>query len=282
MAAPTNEVVGVNLLLKANSTLIGGQLDLSLEKTLNQQEVNDKSAGYWGGSIPGFSESSITADNAYTGSGGDHLLGENDNVKVTLEDQGGASTETVKGLQELTCTFDAELEEVQTFQSSDAKEYRVTGQSMELSMSGQYFDPNSTEGAGHDKIFSAEENDEYLTLTLTFGALSITGKIRPTDWTLNAPSDNETATFAPAFRHVDAISHSGTVDGGLDALVDAWFNRNTVSVLVEYNTGSVVTGATKFTGTAYASSIELSGTQGEPLNLNTDLQIDGKLTRGTQ
>jgi hypothetical protein len=282
MAAPTNEVVGVNLLLKANSTLIGGQTGLDLEKSFNLQEVNDKSAGFFGKSIPGFAESSITADNAYTGTGGDHLLGENDNVKVTLQDQGGTSTETVKGLQEMSCTLESDLTEVQTFQTTDAKEYRVTGQSLDLSLTAQYFDPNSSSGSGHEKIFKAEENDEYLTLTLTFGALSITGDIRPTDWTLSAPADNETATFEPTFRHEGVISHSGSVDGGLDAFVDAWFNRNTVSALLEYNTGSAVTGATSFDGSAYVSSLELSGTQGEPLDLNADLQIDGGLTRSTQ
>ena len=283
MAAPSNEVVGVNLLAKYGGTLIGGQTDLSLEKSVNLQEVEDKQSGFFGDSIPGFRETQISADNAYTGSGGDHLLGENDNVEVELTSQDGNTTEVVQGLQEMTCTLESDLVEVQTFQSADAKEYRVAGQSLDLSLSGQYFDPQATDGAGHDLILSAEEAGEILTLTLTFGALSISGDIRPEDWTLSAPAGNETATFDSTFRHEGAITHSGTVDGGLDAGIDAWFNRGTVSALVEYQEGgSAVSGATKYEGSAYVSTLELAGTQGEPLDLNFDLEVTGGLTRNTQ
>jgi uncharacterized ParB-like nuclease family protein len=283
MAAPANEIVGVNVLAKYNGTLLGGQTDLSLEKSVNLQEVEDKSAGFFGKSIPGFKETQVSLDNAYTGSGGEHLLGQNDNVEVELTSQDGSTTEVVQGLQEMTCTLESDLVEVQTLQSVDAKEYRVAGQSLDLSLSGQYFDPQATDGAGHDLILSAEENDELLTLALTFGALTISGDIRPSDWTLQAPAGNETATFDSTFRHEGAITRSGTVDGGLDAGIDAWFNRNTISLLVEYQEGgAAVTGATKYEGSAFVSSMELSGTQGEPLDLNYDLEVTGGLTRGTQ
>jgi hypothetical protein len=283
MAAPSNEIVGVNLLTKANGTLIGGQTDLTLEKTLNLQEVEDKSAGFFGKSIPGFKESSITADNAYTGSGGEHILGENDNVQVELTSQDGNTTEVVQGLQEMTCTLESDLTEVQTLQSVDAKEYRVAGQSLDLSLSGQYFDPAATDGAGHDLILSAEEADETLTLSLIFGALTISGDIRPEDWSLSAPAGNETATFDSTFRHEGVISRGGTIDAGLDAIISAWFNRNTVAALLEYQEGgAAVTGATKYEGDGFVSRLELSGTEGEPLDLNYDLQITGGLTRDTQ
>jgi len=283
MAAPANEIVGVNVLAKYNGTLLGGQTDLSLEKSVNLQEVEDKSAGFFGKSIPGFKETQVSLDNAYTGSGGEHLLGEDDNVEVELTSQDGSTTEVVQGLQEMTCTLESDLTEVQTLQSVDAKEYRVAGQSLDLSLSGQYFDPQATDGAGHDLILSAEENDELLTLALTFGALSIEGDIRPSDWTLQAPAGNETATFDSTFRHEGVINQNGSVDGGLDAGIDAWFNRNTISLLVEYQQGgAAVTGATKYEGNAFVSSMELSGTQGEPLDLNYDLEVTGGLTRGTQ
>jgi len=283
MAAPSNEVVGVNVLTKYGGTLVGGQTDLSLEKSVNLQEVEDKEAGFFGNSIPGFKESQISLDNAYTGTGGEHLLGKDDNVKVELTSEDGNTTETVQGLQEMTCTLESDLTEVQTFQSVDAKEYRVAGQSLDLSLSGQYFDPEATDGAGHDLILSAEESGEYLTLALTFGALTIEGDIRPEDWTLQAPAGNETATFDSNFRHEGVITHSGSIDGGLDAAIDAWFNRNTLSLLVEYQEGgSTVTGATKYESSAFVSTLELSGTQGEPLNLNQDLEVTGGLTRGTQ
>ncbi|WP_103021462.1 hypothetical protein [Salinibacter altiplanensis] len=283
MAAPETEIVGVNLLTKANGTLIGGQTDLTLDKTLNLQEVEDKNAGFFGKSIPGFEESSITADNAYTGDGGEHILGEDDNVEAQLTSQDGSATEVVQGLQELTCTLESELVEVQTFQSSGAKEYRVAGQSLDLSLSGQYFDPAATDGAGHDLILSAEEADEYLSLSLTFGALTISGDIRPEDWSLSAPAGNDTATFDSTFRHEGVINHNGTVDGGLDAVIDAWFNRNTVAALLEYQeVGTAVSGATKYEGDGFVSSLELSGTQGEPLDLNYELQVTGGLTRALQ
>lgn len=283
MAAPANEIVGVNVLAKYNGTLVGGQTDLNLEKSVNLQEVDDKSAGFFGKSIPGFKETQVSLDNAYTGSGGEHLLGEDDNVEVELTSQDGSTTEVVQGLQEMTCTLESDLTEVQTLQSVDAKEYRVAGQSLDLSLSGQYFDPQATDGAGHDLILSAEENDELLTLALTFGALSIEGDIRPSDWTLQAPAGNETATFDSTFRHEGVINQNGSVDGGLDAGIDAWFNRNTISLLVEYQQGgAAVTGATKYEGNAFVSSMELSGTQGEPLDLNYDLEVTGGLTRGTQ
>lgn len=283
MAAPTDQVPGVNILTKANGTLVGGQTDATLEVTSNLQEVEGKSAGFFNKSIAGFDEWTLSADNAHTGSGGDHVIGKNGNVKVDLTAEGGSTAETLQGLQELDLSLESDFEEVQTFQTASWKEFIVTGQTLDLSLTADYFDPAAANGAAHDLVLAAQENDELLQLSLTFGALTISGDIRPSDWSLSAPGDNSIATFEPSFRHEGAISHSGTVDGGLDAILDAYFNRNTVSNLLEYQEGgTAVTGATKYEGDGYVSSIELSGSQGEPLDFNYEIQGDGALTRATQ
>jgi len=73
------------------------------------------------------------------------------------------------------------------------------------------------------------------------------------------------------------------VDGGLDAALDAYFNRSTVTSLIEYQEdGTAVTGATKYEGDGFVSSIELSGTQGETLDFNYEIQGSGPLDRATQ
>ncbi|MCS4162714.1 hypothetical protein GGP94_003162 [Salinibacter ruber] len=283
MAAPTDQVPGVRLLTKTNGTLVGGQTDATLEVTSNLQEVEDKSAGFFNRSIPGFDEWSLSADNAHTGTGGEHVVGKNDSVVAELTAHGGSTAETVQGLQELDMSLEADLEEVQTFQTASWKEYRVTGQSLDLSLTADYFDPAAANGAAHDLVLAAQENGETLQLSLTFGALTISGDIRPSDWTLSAPGDNSIATFEPSFRHEGAITHSGSVDGGLDAALDAYFNRNTVTSLIEYQEdGTAVTGATKYEGDGFVSSIELSGTQGETLDFNYEIQGSGPLSRATQ
>jgi hypothetical protein len=281
MAAPETEIVGVNALVKANSTLIGGQLGAQLSFTAGLIEILDKQSGLWGESIPGRAEWDLSLDNAYTESDSSHEVGANDNAKVEIDYN--STTNVVPGLSDFSATLSAETTSVAGLDDPLYRYQRVTGLGMDLSLSGQYFDPASTAGAAYGQILDAQEAGDTIDVTITFGALSLTGTIRPSDWTLDLPSEQETATLDFDFRHEGAIRHSGSIDSGLDALIDAWFNRSKVTALIEYQEGgSKVDGATQYDGDTWVSEIDLEASEGEELSMSVDLVGDGPLNRATQ
>jgi len=284
MAAPETEIVGVNALVKTNDNLIGGQLGAQLSFTAGLIEILDKQSGLWGESIPGRAEWDLSLDNAYTESDSSHEVGANDNAKVEVTYD--STTNVVPGLSDFSATLSAETTSVAGLDDPLWRYQRVTGLGMDLSLSGQYFDPASTAGAAYGQILDAQEAGDTIDVTITFGAMALTGTMRPSDWTLDLPSEQETATLDFDFRHEGAIQHqhqSGGIDSGLDALIDAWFSRSKVTALIEYQEdGSKVDGATKYDGDAWVSEIGLEASEGEELSMSVDLVGDGPLNRATQ
>jgi hypothetical protein len=281
MAAPETEVIGVNCLVKAGGTLIGGQLGAQLSYTAGLLEILDKQSGLWGQSLPGRAEWDLSLDNAYTEGDGTHEVGANNVAKVEITYN--STTNVVPGLADFTATLSAEADSVSGLDDPLWRYQRITGLGMDLSMSGQYFDPASTAGAAYGQILDAQEAGDTIDVSITFGSLTLTGTIRPSDWTLDLPSEQETATLDMDFRHEGAITHSGTIDSGLDALIDAWFNRTKVAALIEYQEdGSKVDGATKWDGDTWVSEIALEASEGEELTMSVDLMGEGPLNRSTQ
>ena len=286
MAAPEDQIIGVNVILSADSNVIGGQTDATLQRNANAIDIQTKTAGFFGKSLNGPGEWSLSLDNAMTESDGSHVVGANNNAKldITYDPGSGSVTETVKDLQTLTMDLSAETAETSGLEDPLWNVYRVVSQALTIDLSGAYLDPQSTVGAAYGLLLDAQDANETVDYEFTFGGLVFTGTVTPGDWTLSAPSAGDNATFEMSLRHEGTQSApTGTIDSGLDALISKFFNRNTLAALVEYQENSTaVTGATSYTGDTLVTSLTLEASRSEVLSFNAELQGTDALSRTTQ
>lgn len=278
--APENAITGVGLLFKADDILVGGQESAQLSYTAGLIELLTKNAGFWGKTLNGEAEWNVTANNVHTEDDGTHKVGADGTVSLAITYN--STTETVPGLNELTATLSSELSPRGGLGDPLWRMLRVTGLGLQIETSGDWYDPNSTAGAAYGLILDAQEAGDTVDFELTFGALTFSGSLRPGDWTLDTAQRGDNASIDFSFQHDDEITRTGTIDAGLEALLMKWFDRGTVSALIEYQEdGSKVDGATEFTGAAFVETLTLSASRAEELRIEAALAGDGALTRQT-
>lgn len=261
-----------------------GETGAELSRTYGLLDALDKDAGFWGDQINGRGEWDLTLDVFHTESDGSHQAPANDNVK--LEITVGGTTYKAIGLEDLTATFTSELDERAGLEDPLWRYVRVVGQSMEITTSGAYFDPESTNGEFIKQVQQEAAAGNAISFTFTFGSLQFSGELRASDYTLDAPADNSTATLDFTFTESGAITFSGSVETGLDLLVSAFFNRDRVHALMEKTAedGTRVTGATRYSGQGPVEelTLEASSTGDSPISQSYSVAGDGPLDRKVQ
>jgi hypothetical protein len=261
---------------------IPGETDAELSKNYGNIDTRDKDTGFWGDQLPGRREWDASADILHTESDGAHEAPFNDIVK--LEVTVGGTTYKAKGLDELSLTFTAETDPVAGFEDPKWRFLRVAGQSMEISTSGSYFDPESDAGEFYDKLKQEAQAGNAITFTLTFAGLTFEGDLRPSDWTITAPADNSRATFDWTFTESGPTTFSGSIDTGLDLLISAWFNRDHAHLLMEQTNddGTRRTGSTRYSGKAVIEELGFEASTDSPLTHSYSFAGDGKLDEKVQ
>jgi hypothetical protein len=261
---------------------VPGETDAELSKNFGRIDTIDKGTGFWGDSIAGRREWSATADILHTESTGEHKAPFNDEVK--LEVTVSSTTYKAKGLDDLSLTFTAETDQRAGFEDAKWRYLFVVGQSMEISTSGVYFDPQSTNGEFYDKVKQEAQAGNTITFTLTFAGLTFSGELDVSDWTLTAPADNSRATIDFTYRESGSITFSGSIDTGLDLLISAWFNRDNAHVLMEKTSpdGTRESGATRYSGEAIIEELAFEASTDSPLTHSYSFAGDGKLDEKTQ
>jgi len=261
---------------------VPGETDAELSKNFGRIDTIDKDAGFWGDSIAGRREWNVSADILHTESSGGHKAPFNDVVK--LEVTVGGTTYKAEGLDDLSLTFTGETSQRAGFEDPKWRFLFITGQSMEISTSGVYFDPQSTAGAFYDKVKQEAQAGNTITFTLTFAGLEFTGELDVSDWTLTAPADNSRTTIDFSYRESGPITFSGSIDTGLDLLISAWFNRDNVHVLLEKTNddGTREAGATRYSGEAVIEELAFEASTDSPLTHSYSFAGDGALDEKVQ
>jgi len=293
MAASETEILGVNVLLKADSTgdgtadaQIGGQTSASLEVTEGVIDVNTKEAGLWRDTLNGPASWSITADQLYTEDDESHAVGANGiaSVEIEYDPGGGTETEAVKGLTQASVDLTADVSETSTLEDDLWEQYICTGLQADLNLTCVYFDPESPYGAALKLLLQARDADDVVDVTVDFGVIQLKGQVRPCDRTISFPGNGERAELDFTLASEGIITPTpGTLDSGFAALLTSFFEPSPLQVLLEYQDGgSPVTGATAWNGQAWIASINLDASFGEALTVNADLTGNGPLNRFVQ
>lgn len=264
--------------------LLEGETSTQLEHTENLIDLITKDAGYWGEKIPGLAEWSLSLESVFTDDSGEHKVGGDGIVKVEVKGQSG-SWQEVEGLDEAEITFSSETDTRGGLEDPLWRYLKVTGLGMEVSMSGDWYDPQATSGAAYDEMLTAQENANPLDIRVTIGALTFEGEARPGDWSGDFPGGNEDASGDWALMHDSEITRaSGVVEDALDLLISTYFARDRVSSFVRKfdDQGNEQSGATAFTGESVLSDLTFTASRGEELTVSATQEGDGPLKRITQ
>lgn len=261
---------------------IPGETDAELSKNFGRLDTGDKETDLWGDSISGTKEWDLSAEVLHTSSSGKHKNPFNDTVKMGVTV--GGTTYKAKGMDDLSLTFTADLDDRGGFEDDEWRYIFIVGLGMELTTSGVYFDPESTQGEFYRKVKDEAQAGNTITFTLTFAGLTFEGELDVADWTLTAPADNSRATIDFSYRESGKITFSGTISTGLDLLISAFFNQDNVHLLAEKTNadGTRETGATRYSGEAVIEELAFEASRDSPLTHSYSFPGDGPLDEKVQ
>jgi len=261
---------------------IPGETNAEINKNFGQLDTGDKETDLWGDSINGTREWDVSAEVLHTESNGEHKAPFNDIVK--MEVTVGGTTYKASGMDDLSLTLSAELDDRAGFEDDEWRRVFIVGLAMELTTSGVYFDPQSTQGEFYQYLKQEAQAGNPISFTLTFAGLEFTGELQVSDWTLSAPADNERASIDFSYQESGEITSSGSIETGLDLLISAFFNGDNVHLLAEKtnNDGTREAGATRYSGEAVIEELAFEASRDSPLTHSYSFMGDGPLDETVQ
>jgi hypothetical protein len=274
-----SNIKGVNLVLDIDASYLVGQTQASLELPENINELAKKEDQEWGATQQGRREFNVTGGTILQDSTSENPVGANGVVTLSL---GGTD---LLGLTSLEATFSNGFTERGDLQDALWRLITVSEKSLDISASGFYQDPNTTDGAGLDEVLTAKENGNTIPFTLDFDDLTFSGDLRPGDLTIDAPERGDDVEVDIDFQHDGVITlDSGSLDTGQDAILNAWFDETLVTANMEHIQGdpigsNPVDSSTEYEGDTLVEEITLSAERTEPLEMEFDLAGDGSLDR---
>jgi hypothetical protein len=295
MAAPENAIVGVDMKLQYDSTLIGTQTDGSLSVSPDLRDIILKNTGGgtptdWKGRLSGQREWEVSHEGLVL-NGSDEYKISTGNAKLELEvDTTDDATDNptvieVPRLDSIDFTLTQELAETGGLDRALWRYIRPAEREFSIDISGSYVDPNSSLGEVYDPVLDRLlGSNTKIPATLTVLGKTFDGDVLVGDYSLDASTGGEDATVEMTLSSKGSLTTSGTAFGtGVENIFDAYMNQNSVSVgLIHYDgAGSPNTGSTKYTGSGYFSEVGISIADGEEITCSTSVAGDGPLSRST-
>ena len=270
-------------MLLADATPIGGQMGATLTSTTDIREVVTKSRNRQRGSMPGKESWEIAFDGLYL-ENQEEIIG-NGNVQIKV-DTGGGAYEIISGATQLGLSLAMEIAERAGLDKELLRYLKPSTRSHELSVEGKYHDPASTAGAGFKYLQTAKESGSRVTLQLTLGGATFEGEFTIGEIQIEVPPE-EVATYSLSFTGHDVLTYtSGSVDTGLAVLLDNYFANPTPAltalIQVQDEAGAKLAGATKYSGSVYPTSIEITMPEAEEVQVSGTLAGDGPLNTAAQ
>jgi len=283
MAAPTSEQVGVEFLLKADSTLIGGSTSATRTRTTDMANVTNKDSGRWQERQAVTQEETIEFESMFLES-----TTEQTGQGLTLKVSDGAGTPTfsdLKGVNSVTLTLSHELISVVNNDTSRWREILPSTRSFEFSIDRDYVDPESD--TAFDHLLTMADNGESREVQFDLDTFEFDGDVYVSEEGLETPHDDAaTSPLTLVSTGKYSTLSDANQDSGLTALIDALVAdpATSVTTLVEVQDagGSTVSGATKYSVDAFVETIEIEFPIEDAVNVSGTLQNDGAPTRNTQ
>lgn len=297
-----NSVVGVDLKLQANSTLIGTQTggSLSVSPDLREIILKNTPAGDptdWKARLSGETEWSVSHEGLLLNGSDEYDLANGNaslklNVDTTDDSTDNPQLIEVPSLDSIDFGLSQELAETGGLDEALWRYLRPAEREFSIDISGSYIEPTSgdadadSDGDGdvHQAIMErvTSAGGQSLGFELNVFGVTFTGNVALGDLELDAQTGGEDATLDLSMASDLALTKTGSFGSGIDPLFQSFMNKTSVNVgMLHYNSAGPEAGTNKYTGSGYYSELNISMSDGEEITTDGTVEGDGALSIGT-
>lgn len=281
MAAPTTEQVGIDFLLKVDTTLIGGATDATYSRSTSNPEVTNKDSGRYAEHLATTKEASIDFNGGFLESG--QQTGQGVTVEVSTDD--GSTYEALSGVTNVSIGFALALIDRTDADSNRWRELLPGTRSSTLSVDMHYIDPESETAL--DTVLTQHDAGSVITVKVTLGNFIYEADFLVDSDSLSTPVNDAAGTSLSLTRtDTDPTITDDSNDTGLQALFGAIEAEppNSLTALIEVQdaAGAAISGATSREGEFYPESLTIDIPFDGEATVSGTLQNDGAVTRSAQ
>lgn len=284
--ATNEEIRGVDLIVKAGSTIIGGQDDATLNFDPSSNEVNSKTLQGWRETLAGLIGWSVDVSGFWyegTPSGAVDGFG----ASLGIGTAGSGTYDPLAGLSTLTISLN-----LNTYERSNQDHGGFIVQAPDLRSAtieaeADYVDPNATEGVALDTAMTAFLAGNEVDFQASFGesGSTLSGTGRPMPSALSGTSgDDSTITFT--IESTGAVTNGVTgADSGITNLLDAFFADPITQLNVEIGVRKDASQPAytpehdKYSGSVWPSTLDITIPANGPIETSATLGGSSELTR---
>jgi hypothetical protein len=244
----------------------------------------------WARRLQGVAEWSTDHSGALAGSGATKPKTSDPNMsfklKVDTTDDGTDNPALVEVplLDSVEFNLNQELAETGGMSEPLWRYVRPDTRDFELSLSGTYMEPTTSEGAVYDETLDkmlARASDN-LPFELDVLGVTFSGEVEIGDASIQADTGGESATIDLTLSGNSDLSKSGSFESSIEAAFDAFMGQNSVDVgIIHYDGSSPETGTSKFTGSGYYSELSIALERGQEVTVDGTVEGNGALSKGT-
>lgn len=265
MPASQEVIPGVKMLVEANSTLIGGQEDCTLNLDIGSEDVNHKTDYGWAAMLQTLVGWNVDVSGFWL-EGSTPKPEDGFGASLGLRDVGGSSYSVTPGLDSLTISLS-----LGTYERSNQDHGGFVIQAPDLrsatvSAEIDYSDPNANATGAIEKILKAALEDRAnLEFQASFGqeGSTFSGEAMVVPGSLGATAGDDTTLSVDLNSQGPITNGVASADPGLTALLDAFFADPVEKLAVQMGVqmaqdGTFTPDYTKFYGDAWLASAEIT------------------------
>ena len=271
MAASTTVIPGIDYLIKAGGSTLGGGRDATLSRTQEIFDSTNKTSANWKKGINSMRSWSMDFTSMYLESSTE--VDGQDLAIVT----GGS---TVKGIKNATVDISMDTADVINTTQGLNRGLVPNVRTVTISCDFDYYDIRGVGATGLSRIQDYIDGTTVAggSVTVSVGSTSINGTFRATDLTIETPyTDRVMGSFT--LEATGAVSlTTGAADAGLNKILNAIFQTAPVPTVTALLVDSVNADNTQWTGQAYVSSVSLNIPYEGAVSMDGTLDGHGALT----
>ena len=278
MAASNKPITGINFLLKAGGTTVGGRRGATLNMGADSIDISTADDNAWRHTLQGLKDWGVDFDGLFY-EGATPAATDGHGGKIEVSADGGTTWQELEEMRGLSLELAMDTIDRSSHQTAKHTAILPSTRSWTMNASGLYLDPAGTGGAAQKLVWDAYDSGNELQVRLAFGdeGSTYTGASRVTSAPLSAPYD-DMAGVDFTFESNDALTQAiANADTGLDELLTHFFAADPAPLTVLFTTD--VTGSTEWTGNAFLTSATLTVPHDGPVDISGTLTGDEALTR---
>lgn len=280
------ELAGLDLIVTAGASIIGGQENATLNWEANANEVNTKTNGGWREALTGLIGWNIAVGGLWYEGAPEAAATRGFGSSLGLRAVGGGSYDLLAALAEITFTLQMETREVSNQDHAGYRVVRPNIRGCTIDVTADYVDPNATSNAALQTLLSAFENRDDVEFQYSFGeeGSSFSGLAVPVPQSLQAPNGDDAQVQFQLQTQGPVANALAGVDAGLVALFDAFFTDPPTELAVELGVdraqdGDYDEGYDKYSGNCYATELVITNPADGPIQTSGTLTGSSPLTR---